>query len=154
MLIKMIALLMCNSITQSSLSRIATANSLYGLTKVHIFIYLVKFKNCTLSDPDYRRYCTCDKGGARVGDAHAVHTRIFRECTTTTELSGLVVGVSGLAGLCSVCLEAVRGVDTYKDFELDSQLIVALFESDKYLFERWPRCVDLKNQETVWQSAL
>lgn len=63
------------------------------------------------------------------------------------EAAGLVVGVVGLAGLYSVCLEAVRGVDAYRDLNVDSATIVALFDSDKYLFEKWSRNVGIQSEK-------
>jgi hypothetical protein len=47
------------------------------------------------------------------------------------------VGIVGLAGLFSVCLDVIDKVDSYKDFGVDSRAIIAQFDADRYLFTKW-----------------
>ncbi|RYP82119.1 hypothetical protein DL770_005683 [Monosporascus sp. CRB-9-2] len=54
---------------------------------------------------------------------------------------GLAVGIAGLAGLFSVCLDVIDKVDSYKDYGIDSRSITAQFEADKHLFKIWARDV-------------
>src|SRR5277367_1689982 len=78
------------------------------------------------------------------------------------EAIGLAVGVAGLAGLFSTCLDVVDKVDSYRDYGFESRSIVAQFEADKLLFQKWAQSVgidkgklkdthhrDLDNPETV-----
>jgi Prion-inhibition and propagation len=51
------------------------------------------------------------------------------------------VGIVGLAGLFSVCLDVVDKVDSYKDFSVDSHAIVAQFDADKHRFKKWCQAV-------------
>jgi hypothetical protein len=46
------------------------------------------------------------------------------------------VGVVGLAGFFSVCLDVIDKVDSYKEFEVESHLIIAQFKADKHLFTK------------------
>ncbi|OHW99193.1 ankyrin repeat domain-containing protein 52 [Colletotrichum incanum] len=57
---------------------------------------------------------------------------------------GLAVGVVGLAGLFSSCLEAVEKVDSYKNFGRDSRSLATQFDTDKHRFEQWGRAVGFK----------
>ncbi|RYP26210.1 hypothetical protein DL768_011775 [Monosporascus sp. mg162] len=54
---------------------------------------------------------------------------------------GLAVGIAGLAGLFSVCLDVIDKVDSYRDYGIDSRAITAQFEADKHLFKIWARDV-------------
>ncbi|GKT46154.1 heterokaryon incompatibility protein S [Colletotrichum spaethianum] len=54
---------------------------------------------------------------------------------------GLAVGVLGLAGLFSSCLEAVEKFDSYKNFGRDSRSLATQFDADKHRFEQWGRAV-------------
>ncbi|GJC88107.1 hypothetical protein ColLi_10945 [Colletotrichum liriopes] len=54
---------------------------------------------------------------------------------------GLAVGVLGLAGLFSSCLEAVQKFDSYKSFDRDSRSLATVFDADKHRFEQWGRAV-------------
>ena len=56
---------------------------------------------------------------------------------------GFAVGVVGLAGLFSVCLDVIDKVDSYKDFGVESRSIIAQFEADKYLFTKWAQDVGI-----------
>ncbi|KAK1991101.1 hypothetical protein LX36DRAFT_538107, partial [Colletotrichum falcatum] len=58
---------------------------------------------------------------------------------------GLAVGVVGLAGLFSSCLEAVAKFDAYKNFGRDSRSLATLFDADKHRFEQWGRAVGFEN---------
>ncbi|RDW85385.1 hypothetical protein BP5796_03710 [Coleophoma crateriformis] len=53
------------------------------------------------------------------------------------------VGIVGLAGLFSVCLDVIDKVDSYKDFGLESRSITAQFEADKHLFKKWAHDVGI-----------
>jgi len=48
-----------------------------------------------------------------------------------------IAGFAGLAGLFSTCLDVIGRVDSYKDFGVESRSIIAQFEADKLLFQRW-----------------
>jgi hypothetical protein len=60
------------------------------------------------------------------------------------ETAGLIVGVVGLAGLFSSCLEAVERVQSYMTFGSDSQALHAQFRATKARFERWGPAVGIK----------
>ncbi|KAK7426549.1 hypothetical protein QQZ08_007008 [Neonectria magnoliae] len=53
------------------------------------------------------------------------------------ETVGLVVGVAGLAGLFTSCLEAVDKVQSYQTFGTDSHVLDTRFKVAKARFERW-----------------
>jgi hypothetical protein len=57
------------------------------------------------------------------------------------EIAGLAVGVAGLAGLFSTCLDAVEKIDYYRDFGRDSHHLAAQFDSHKLRFRQWGRDV-------------
>lgn len=56
---------------------------------------------------------------------------------TTMEPVGLAVGVLGLAGLFSSCLEAIDKVQSYRSFTIDSQDLNSQFNAEKVRFEQW-----------------
>jgi hypothetical protein len=56
---------------------------------------------------------------------------------------GFAVGIAGLAGLFSVCLDVIDKVDSYKDFGVESRSIIAQFEADKHLFTKWAQDVGI-----------
>jgi hypothetical protein len=56
---------------------------------------------------------------------------------------GFTVGVVGLAGLFSVCLDVIDKVDSYKEFAVESRSIIAQFEADKHLFTKWAQDVGI-----------
>ncbi|KAH7163707.1 hypothetical protein DER46DRAFT_604910 [Fusarium sp. MPI-SDFR-AT-0072] len=53
------------------------------------------------------------------------------------ETTGLVIGVAGLAGLFTSCLEAVNIVQSYQTFRTDSHTLNTRFKVAKTLFEQW-----------------
>ncbi|KAI1264016.1 hypothetical protein F5Y18DRAFT_392257 [Xylariaceae sp. FL1019] len=56
---------------------------------------------------------------------------------------GLTVGIIGLAGLFSTCLDVVERWDSYKDFGVESEALVARFEADRALFRRWGQSIGI-----------
>ncbi|TQN72406.1 Vegetative incompatibility protein HET-E-1 [Colletotrichum shisoi] len=58
---------------------------------------------------------------------------------------GLVIGVAGLAGLFSSCLEAVERFDSYKNFDRESRSLTTQFDAAKHLLEQWGRAVGIEN---------
>ncbi|KAH7124364.1 prion-inhibition and propagation, helo domain-containing protein, partial [Dactylonectria macrodidyma] len=54
---------------------------------------------------------------------------------------GLAVGIAGLAGLFSSCLEAVERVQSYGSFGADSQVLDTQFKAEKLRLEQWGRHV-------------
>ena len=50
---------------------------------------------------------------------------------------GLAVGVVGLAGLFSICLDALQRFDSYKTIGRDSRQLDAQLSATIHLFERW-----------------
>ncbi|KAK2005285.1 hypothetical protein LZ32DRAFT_664471 [Colletotrichum eremochloae] len=57
---------------------------------------------------------------------------------------GLAVGVVGLAGLFSSCLEAVAKFDSYKNSGRDSRSLATSFDVHKHRFEQWGRAVGIE----------
>ncbi|PNP56426.1 hypothetical protein FNYG_15355 [Fusarium nygamai] len=53
------------------------------------------------------------------------------------ETAGLVIGVAGLAGLFTSCLEAINIVQSYQTFRTDSHTLNTRFKVAKTLFEQW-----------------
>ncbi|KAK2016068.1 ankyrin-1, partial [Colletotrichum eremochloae] len=62
---------------------------------------------------------------------------------------GLAVGVVGLAGLFSTCLEAVQKIDSYKNFGRDSRFLEAQFNASKHRFTEWGQAVGFENGRFV-----
>lgn len=58
---------------------------------------------------------------------------------------GLAVGVIGLAGLFSTCLDAVDKIQTYRSFGTDSKDLQAQLTADRLRFEQWGRQVGFDN---------
>ncbi|KAF4994254.1 hypothetical protein FDECE_13193 [Fusarium decemcellulare] len=54
---------------------------------------------------------------------------------------GLAVGVVGLAGLFSTCLDAVNRVQAYKSFGADSHILATRFQAAQVLLAQWGRKV-------------
>ncbi|KAJ3550317.1 hypothetical protein NM208_g41 [Fusarium decemcellulare] len=50
---------------------------------------------------------------------------------------GLAVGVVGLAGLFSTCLDAVNRVQAYKSFGIDSHVLATRFQAAQALLDQW-----------------
>ncbi|KAI9792435.1 MAG: hypothetical protein M1816_002319 [Peltula sp. TS41687] len=53
------------------------------------------------------------------------------------EIAGLAVGIAGLAGLFSACMESIERIESYRNFGHDSRHINDRFDADKLLFQRW-----------------
>jgi hypothetical protein len=60
------------------------------------------------------------------------------------ETAGLVIGVAGLAGLFTSCLEAVNIAQSYQIFLTDSHVLNTRFKVAKALFEQWGLRVGIK----------
>ncbi|KAJ4146962.1 hypothetical protein LMH87_001515 [Akanthomyces muscarius] len=58
---------------------------------------------------------------------------------------GLAVGVLGLAGLFSTCLDAIGRFESWRNFADESQLVRTLLEGQRLLLQRWGRDVGLDN---------
>ncbi|KAH7022278.1 prion-inhibition and propagation-domain-containing protein [Ilyonectria destructans] len=58
---------------------------------------------------------------------------------------GLAVGISGLAGLFTSCLEVIENIDSYRDFGLDSRALAAQFDADRLRFDEWGQAVGIKH---------
>lgn len=56
-----------------------------------------------------------------------------------------VVGVAGLAGLFSTCLDAVERFESYKSFEPESRSLLAQFDTHKVRFQEWGSEVGIKD---------
>jgi hypothetical protein len=59
------------------------------------------------------------------------------------EIAGVGIGVVGLAGLVSTCLDVLERVDTYKAFGSDAQSLSLCFEADKHRFRQWLQTVGI-----------
>jgi hypothetical protein len=59
------------------------------------------------------------------------------------EAIGLAAGIAGLAGLFSTCLDIIDKVDSYRDYGFESRSIVAQFEADKIIFQKWAQSVGI-----------
>lgn len=57
------------------------------------------------------------------------------------EIAGLGIGIAGLAGIFSTCLDIVERIDAYKDFGDDSRAIISQFDADILLFKQWSKAV-------------
>jgi len=58
-------------------------------------------------------------------------------------LTAGTAGIAGLVGLFSTCLDVIDKVDSYKDFGVESRSIIAQFETDKLLFQKWAQDVGI-----------
>jgi predicted DNA-binding ArsR family transcriptional regulator len=56
---------------------------------------------------------------------------------------GFTIGVVGLTGLFSVCLDVIDKVDSYKNYGVESRSIIAQFKADKHLFTKWAQDVGI-----------
>jgi hypothetical protein len=54
-----------------------------------------------------------------------------------------IAGFAGLVSLFSTCLDVIERVDSYRDFGDESRAIIAQFEADKLLFQRWAQNVGI-----------
>ena len=64
------------------------------------------------------------------------------------EPAGLAVGVFGLVGLFSSCLDAAKRIDSWKNFGDDSKILASFFDAKKLLLEKWAEDVGL-DQGTI-----
>ncbi|KAJ5769021.1 hypothetical protein N7520_003580 [Penicillium odoratum] len=55
------------------------------------------------------------------------------------------VGIIGLAGLFSTCLDVLEKVDSWKDFGSDSRSLSAQLKAHRLRLERWDKAVGLEN---------
>ncbi|RKK30545.1 hypothetical protein BFJ66_g16269, partial [Fusarium oxysporum f. sp. cepae] len=53
------------------------------------------------------------------------------------ETAGLVIGVAGLAGLFTSCIEALDKIQSYRTFGTDSHVLNTRFKAARARFERW-----------------
>lgn len=60
---------------------------------------------------------------------------------------GLAVGIVGLAGLFSSCIDIIDTAQTYRSFSVDSEDLTTQLDGYKVLFERWGRKVGLDQKE-------
>ncbi|KFY82736.1 hypothetical protein V500_10357, partial [Pseudogymnoascus sp. VKM F-4518 (FW-2643)] len=58
--------------------------------------------------------------------------------------AGLAIGIAGLAGLFSACLDLIDKASFYRDYGPESRSVVAQFEADKLLFRRWAQSVGIE----------
>ncbi|KAJ5569704.1 amidase signature domain-containing protein [Penicillium hispanicum] len=61
----------------------------------------------------------------------------------------LGVGVLGLAGLFSTCLDVVERFDSWKDSKIESRALAAQFEAQKLRFQRWGASVGLRDKNSL-----
>lgn len=59
------------------------------------------------------------------------------------ESVGLAVGVAGLVGTFTACLDIVDRIDSYKDYGIDSRAVISQFDADRLLFCQWGNAVGL-----------
>ncbi|KAF3802335.1 hypothetical protein GCG54_00003794, partial [Colletotrichum gloeosporioides] len=57
------------------------------------------------------------------------------------ELVGLAVGIAGLVGPFSTCLEVVEKANSYTSFKHDSHSLAVQFQAEKRRFEQWGSAV-------------
>ncbi len=63
------------------------------------------------------------------------------------EFVGLSIGIAGLAGLFSACMDAIEHVHAYKNSDYESGYITAPFSANKILFHRWAEDVGIAGGE-------
>lgn len=61
------------------------------------------------------------------------------------EPAGLAIGIVGLAGLFSSCLDIINRVELYRSFNTDSQDLNAQFAAHRLRFERWGQHVGFES---------
>lgn len=61
------------------------------------------------------------------------------------EVAGLAIGIAGLAGLFSTCVEVVTKFDSWKDSGIESRAYAAQFEAHKLRLENWGKAVGISN---------
>ncbi|KAK1625152.1 hypothetical protein BDP81DRAFT_499541 [Colletotrichum phormii] len=57
---------------------------------------------------------------------------------------GLAVGIAGLAGILSTCLDVIERVDIYKDFDHDSRSLAVQFDAEKLRLKKWAHDVGFR----------
>ncbi len=62
---------------------------------------------------------------------------------------GLTVGIVGLAGLFSSCLDVLQRFDDYKEFDSNSRSLAVQFETERLRFRRWGRSVGIDNKTVL-----
>ena len=70
-------------------------------------------------------------------------------CYSVMEITGLAVGVAGLAGLFSACIVVLERVDSYENLGFESRNVTARFEADKVLFNRWAKDVGISDNKLM-----
>ncbi|CAH0028115.1 unnamed protein product [Clonostachys rhizophaga] len=65
------------------------------------------------------------------------------------EVAGLVVGVAGLAGLFSTCLDALDKTQQYRNSATDMHHLETQFQAETLRFQQWGRDIGLKRGETL-----
>ncbi|CAH0055033.1 unnamed protein product [Clonostachys solani] len=68
------------------------------------------------------------------------------------EIAGLVVGVAGLAGLFSTCLDALDKTQEYRNSATDMHHLETQFQAEKLRFQQWGRDIGLERGETLKES--
>jgi hypothetical protein len=63
------------------------------------------------------------------------------------EAAGFAVGIAGLAGLFSACLEAVNRAQNYRSFASDAKALDLQFAATKVRLENWGRAVGILDLE-------
>lgn len=58
---------------------------------------------------------------------------------------GLAVGIVGLAGLFSTCLDVIERVDSYRDFGHDLGFLAAQFKTERLRFKQWGRALGIEH---------
>lgn len=75
------------------------------------------------------------------------HSTSLHYASAIMEPIGLAVGVIGLAGLFSACLDAVERFDAWKNFSDDSRALGSRWETQKLRMKRWGQAVGFDNGE-------
>ena len=59
------------------------------------------------------------------------------------EVGGLLIGIAGLAGLFSTCLQVLDHIESFANFDPDTRHAVTRFKSDKLLLRLWADAVGI-----------
>lgn len=57
------------------------------------------------------------------------------------------VGVIGLAGLFSTCLDAVSRLDSWREYDTDYRVLQAQYNAQKHRLEKWGQFIGIQDQE-------
>jgi hypothetical protein len=68
---------------------------------------------------------------------------------STMEAVGLGIGIAGLAGLFSSCLEAIDRIKDYRSFVSDSDALSAQFGAERLRLAQWGRTVGLRDGQLL-----